>query len=258
MGLASSIIEMSVGLFLGMLAFMELGRRIAISRMSADPEGFRKGVGAIEATTFALLGLLIAFTLWGASGRLDTRQNLMAEEANAIVTAYMRVKMLPQESQQRLRESFRRYLEIRLDWYRNLADPRSAEKDKAIAASIQAEIWNEAVSACRNQDFQGATMLLLPAINNMIDTTNNVRMSAKMHMPETIFWLLFILAITSSLIVGYGMAGQKKRNWTHTLAYCAIIAFTVFVILEFEYRRYGPERRDGSNQALLELKHTIK
>ena len=137
MGLASSIIEISVGLFLGMLALMELGRRIALSRMSEDSEGFRKGVGAIEATTFALLGLLIAFTLWGAFGRLDTRRNLMAEEANAIVTAYMRVKMLPQESQQRLRESFRRYLEIRLDWYRNLADPRSAEKDKAIAASIR-------------------------------------------------------------------------------------------------------------------------
>ena len=258
MGLASSIIEISVGLFLGMLAFMELGRRIALSRMSADPEGFRKGVGAIEATTFALLGLLIAFTLWGASGRLDTRRHLMVEEANAIVTAYMRVKMLPQESQQRLRESFRRYLEIRLDWYRNLADPRSAEKDKAIAASIQAEIWNEAVSACRNQDFQGATMLLLPAINNMINMMTTQATASRMFTPETMFRLLFVLAIISSMMAGYAMAGQKKRNWTHTLGYCAIIAFTVFVILDLEYRRHGPERRDSSNQALLELKNTIK
>lgn len=258
MGLVSSIIEMSVGLFLGMLAFMELGRRIALSRMSEDREGFRKGVGAIEATTFALLGLLIAFTLWGASGRLDSRRNLMAEESNAIVTAYMRVKMLPQESQQRLRESFRRYLDIRLEWYRNLCDPRSAEKDKAITVSIQAEIWNEAVSACRNQDFQGATMLLLPAINNMINMTTTQATAARMFTPETMFGLLFVLAIISSMMAGYAMAGQKKRNWTHILGYCAIIAFTVFVILDLEYQRFGPERKDGADQALLELKHTIK
>ena len=258
MGFTSSIIEIPVGLFLGMLAFMELGRRIAVRRMARDPEGFRKGVGAIEATTFALLGLLIAFTFWGAASRLDARRHLMAEEANAIVTAYMRTKMLPQESQQRLRDSFRRYVDIRLEWHKNFSDPRAADKDKAMTAAIQSDIWNEAVSACRNQDFQGATMLLLPAINNMIDITANRAMSAKMRTPETIFWLLFILAISSSLVAGYGMAGQKKRSWIHSLVFCAVIALTVFIILDLEYRRFGPERIDPSDQSLLELRHTIK
>ncbi len=258
MGFTGSIIVISVGLFLGMLAFMELGRRIAVSRMSLDPEGFQKGVGAIEAAIFALLGLLIAFTFSGAAGRLDTRRNLIAEEANAIGTAYLRIKLLPQEAQQRLGERFRRYVDIRLDLYRNFSDPLASVKDRAMIVSAQSEIWNEAVSACKNQDSQAITMLLLPAINNMIDITTTRTMVARMHPPEIIFGMLCILAIISSMVAGYGMAGQKKRSWVHTVGYCAITALTVYVILDLEYPRFGLIRIDQADQVLLELRHSFR
>jgi hypothetical protein len=61
------------GMFLGMLLFQEVGRRIGISRKENRPEDIGIGVGAMQAGVFALLGLLIAFTFQGASARFDTR-----------------------------------------------------------------------------------------------------------------------------------------------------------------------------------------
>lgn len=254
----SSIIEISVCLFLGMLAFMELGRRIGLGRISSDPEGFSKGVGAIEATTFALLGLLIAFAFSGAASRLDTRRHLMVEEANAIATAYVRAKMLPQEAQQRLGERFRRYVDIRLELSRNFSDPLTYGKDRAMMATVQSEIWNEAVSACKNQDSQATTMLLLPAINRMIDMSTARASDTRMRPPETIFLMLGVLAIISSMVAGYRMAGQKKRSWLHTLGYCAIVALAVYVILDLEQPRLGLTQTDQAEQVLLELRQSFR
>ena len=94
----------ALGLFLGMLLLLEVGRRIGIRRLTIDPEGARTGVGAIEGAVFALLGLLIAFTFSGAASRLDTRRQLIVEEANAIGTAYLRLDLLKGQARERLKK----------------------------------------------------------------------------------------------------------------------------------------------------------
>ncbi len=55
------------GLFLGMLLFLEIGRRVSMRRMKDDTGTSDEGVGAVDGAVFALLGLLIAFTFSGAS-----------------------------------------------------------------------------------------------------------------------------------------------------------------------------------------------
>ena len=57
------------------------------------------GSGVIEASIFALLGLLVAFTFSGAEARFDTRRQLIVEETNAIGTAYLRLDLLPADAQ---------------------------------------------------------------------------------------------------------------------------------------------------------------
>jgi len=64
----------ALGLFLGMLILLEVGRRIGARRLAEDPEGAEAGVGTVEGAVFALLGLLIAFTFSGAASRFDTRR----------------------------------------------------------------------------------------------------------------------------------------------------------------------------------------
>lgn len=252
------IIAITFGLFLGMIMFLELGRRIGIRKMSIDPEGVRTGTGAIEGAIFALLGLLIAFTFSGAASRLDARRQLIVEEANAIGTAYLRLELLSGDVGNRLRDNFRRYVDTRLALYKKFTDGKAAQEAMDNAAALQGEIWAQTVAACREQGSQSATMLLLPALNQMIDITTTRAMVAKRHPPVVIFVMLGMLALTSALLAGYGMAPHKSPSWIHIIGFSAITAFTVFVIMDIEYPRLGLIRIDQADQILFELRQSMR
>ena len=109
-------------LFAGMMLLHELGRRLGVRRRAKDPEGSRLGLGPVESATFGLLGLLIAFTFSGAASRFDVRRNLVTEEANLIEQAWLRVDLLPEAEQPKMRGHFRDYLDSRLAVYDKLPD----------------------------------------------------------------------------------------------------------------------------------------
>ena len=96
---ALSALVYTLSLSLGMLLFLEVGRRIGLRQRAKAAEGAVAGRGVIEGVVFALLGLLVAFTFSGAAARFDTRRQLIVEEANAIGTAYLRLDLLPADAQ---------------------------------------------------------------------------------------------------------------------------------------------------------------
>ncbi len=249
---------LSLGLFVGMLVLLEVGRRIGVRRLAQDPDGARAGFGTIEGAVMALLGLLLAFTVSGAGSRFDTRRNLIVEETNDIGTAYLRLDMLPTVAQPALRENFRRYLDARIEVYRKLPDIEAAKQELSVANKLQGEIWRQAIAAVRAEGAPPqAALVLLPALNAMIDITTTRTMAMLLHPPIIIFVMLFVLALVSALLSGYGMAGGKSRSWLHMLCFAFIIAVTVYVILDIEYPRMGLIRVDDFDQALVELRETM-
>ena len=183
---------------------------------------------------------------------------MIVEETNAIGTAYLRLDLLPAAAQPALRESFRRYVDCRLEMYRKLPDMEAAyaELDKAVA--LQNDIWKQAVAACRGSENPLATMLLLPALNQMIDITTTQTMAGRMHPPGIVFAMLAGLALVGALLAGDGMAGGKTRSWLHILGFAAIMAVTVYVILDIEYPRLGLIRIDAFDQAMIQLRQSMK
>ena len=253
------VVLCALGLFLGMLILLEVGRRIGARRLAEDPEGAEAGVGTVEGAVFALLGLLIAFTFSGAASRFDTRRQLIIEETNDIGTAYLRLDLLPLDAQPGLREKFRAYVDTRLEVYRKLPDMAAAKEEMAKANRLQLEIWRQSVAASRAQGVSSAApLLLLPALNAMIDITTTRTMAMQIHPPVVIFALLFGLALASSLLVGYGMASSKARNWLHMIGLAFVMSVSVYVILDIEYPRLGFIRVDSFDQALVELRESMK
>jgi hypothetical protein len=242
-------------LFLGMLLLLETGRRLGVRRLANDPEGARAGTGTVEAAVFALLGLLVAFTFSGAASRFDERRNLIVEETNDIGTAYLRLDLLPASAQPALRDLFRRYVDSRLEVYRKLPDLEAAMAELARSTKLQGEIWSQAVAAGRMEGVPpSAAMLLLPALNQMIDITTTRTMAAQMHPPVVIFALLFGLALGGALLAGYGMAGGRSRSWVHMIGFAAVMAAAVNVIIDIEYPRLGLIQVAAFDQALVELR----
>jgi hypothetical protein len=248
-----------MGLFLGMLILLEVGRRIGERRLAEDPTGAAAGVGTVEGAVFALVGLLIAFTFSGAASRFDTRRQLIIEETNDIGTAYLRLDLLSVDAQPGLREKFRGYVDARLEVYRKLPDMAAAKEELVKANRLQVEIWRQTVAASRAPGASPtAPALLLPALNAMIDITTTRTMATQIHPPVVIFALLFGLALVSSLLVGYGMASNKARNWLHMVGLAFVMAVSVYVILDIEYPRLGFIRVDSFDQALVELRESMK
>jgi hypothetical protein len=246
------------GLFAGMLVLMEAGRRLGRRPPAQDIAGARAGLGTVEAAVFALLGLLIAFTFSGAASRFDTRRQLVVTEANAIGTAWLRLDLLPANAQPALRELFRRYLDSRLETYRKLPDVGAAKAELAHSVSLQNEIWKQAVTASRDSGSPAAAILVLPALNAMIDITTTRAMATQIHPPKIIFVMLALLALTGALLAGYGMAGGKRRSWIHIAGFAAIMALTFYVTLDVEYPRLGWIRVDAVDQVLLDLRQSMQ
>lgn len=255
---AFSAFSITLGLFIGILLLLEMGRRIGMRRRAQDPEGATAGTGPIDGAIFALLGLLLAFTFAGAASRFDERRALIVEETNAIGTAYLRLDMLPSSAQPPLRDLFRRYLDTRLEAYRKLPDMSAVLAELNRANQLQGEIWSQAVVVSRMEGAPpAAAMLLLPALNQMIDITTTRTMAGQIHPPLAIFVMLFGVALGSALLAGYEMAGGQSRNWLHMLGFAAVLAVAVYVILDMEFPRLGFIRVDTFDQALVELRKSM-
>jgi hypothetical protein len=245
------------GFFAGMLLFLEIGRRIGFATRARHPDGW-KGVGTAEGAIFGLLGLLIAFTFSGAASRFEDRRHLVTAEANAIGTAHLRIDQLPAAAQPEIRDLFRRYLDLRLVTYRNVEDIAGTKAKLAETEAMQGEIWKKAVAACRMPDaLPSATMLMLPALNEMIDIVTTRLMATRNHPPLVIYLLLTGLSLMGSLLVGYEMSDNKDRKWLHMLVFAGVLTVTVFIIVDLEFPRLGFIKVDAADQVLIDLRKSM-
>jgi hypothetical protein len=180
---------------------------------------------------------------------------LITEEANMIGTAWLRLDLLPVEAQTGLREYFRTYLDARLAAYAALPDIAAAKAHLDRSTKLQNQIWTTAVAATKGD--QRATMLLLPALNQMIDITSTRLTAAQTHPPPIIYVLLIVVTLACALLAGYGMSGQGPRNWLHMLAFAVILALSIYVILDLEYPRMGLIRIDAADEILVQLRQSM-
>lgn len=242
-------------MFIGMLGFLEMGRRIGRWRLAQDPEGADKGIGAVDGAVFALFGLLLAFTFSGAATRFDHRRDLIVQEANAIGTAYLRVDLLPASAQPPLRALFRQYVEARLATYSDVGDHTKVSSEYALSLKLQDDIWKLSVPAAREA---GTSVLVIPALNDMFDITTTRKAAAQTHPPSAIFLTLFGLGMAGSMLAGYGMALSGTRQLLHMLAFTLAITATVYVIMDLEYPRLGLIRIDAADQLLRDVLQGMK
>lgn len=242
-----------------MLLASELGRRLGVAQIARDPEGLAKGIGAAEAAVFGLLGLLLAFSFSGAASRFEDRRHLVTVEANAIGTAWLRIDLLSAEAQPQMRDLFRGYLDGRLDTYRHGDDLAAARASLAEDALLQGRIWSLAVTETLKPGVPTqAGMLLLPALNEMIDITTTRAMATRNHPPLVVFMMLAALALVGALLVGYGTSINKQRTWLHTLVFAVILSITTYVIVDLEFPRLGLIRVDSADQVLTDLRASMR
>jgi hypothetical protein len=114
------------------------------------------------------------------------------------------------------------------------------------------------VAATIDPSCEKARMLLIPTINEMFDVVEEERLARRIHPPTIVFLMLAVTAFAAMLFAGYGIASKSTHNWFFTVGIAASIAMATFVIVELEFPRLGLIRVTEMDQALVELRATMK
>ncbi len=253
---ATKIWIFSVALFVLLIVSIyfgyHLGRQPRRRGAGAQGDGGNSGVSHISGTVFTLIGLLLGFTLSGAATGFQQRQVLIAQEANAIGTAYLRLDLLPKSAQAPLRSLFREYLQARLDTYKAPAGSPAAHTAYLRSLKLQAALWQQGTTAALATNNSAIISLTASALNAAFDITTTRLVAARTHPPLVIFILLFGVALIAALLAGYGMASSPKISWLQTILFAAALSITLFTIMDMEYPRLGFIRVDLADRVLVD------
>jgi hypothetical protein len=247
-----AIVLIVVVLFAGMLAFLEIG--LLLGRRAG---GTGKAFTPLSGAVFALMGLLLAFSFAGASARFETKRQLIVTETNAIETAYLRIDLLPEARQEKMRDSFRQYLDSRLAFYQTIGDRKAAAAEMERTEALQRDIWAQAIVGCKEVGVNPTNTLVLSSMNSMIDITTNRMVALQTHPPGAVLILLGILPWICSLLAGYD-AAEKGRSFIHELGFAVILTIAIFIVLDYEYPRAGLFiHLDATDQILVDLRQSM-
>jgi hypothetical protein len=247
------LVVIAAALFFVLVVCLEVGYRLGAKRVKAVPNA-HEGFGTIEGAVFGLFGLLLSLSFFGAASRLDSRRQLIVQEANAIASAYLRVDLLPSAEQPEVRRLFRDYLDERIR-ISETSNEAAALAEMSNSAKLQQAIWSTAVLATK-EGSPGAP-LFATALNQMIEVARTKAIAVQTHLPELVFGFLIAASLLSGVVAGFGMA-RGHRNWLSVLAYALIVTLTIYVTLDMEYPRAGLIRIGAADSAMRTLRDSMR
>ena len=170
--------------FVCSILLLNYGRHLGLQYLKKD-QGIMTGLTTVEGAVFALIGLLLAFTISGALQRFDDRRQLVIQEANAASTAHDRLALFEGDLARDLQTKLKDYLQARIDLYRMPHDHslwRRTEffsveqQDKVL--DLKNRLWDAAVAGCREAGFRPACRLSLPSLTQLIRSSSRTRAGA--------------------------------------------------------------------------------
>jgi hypothetical protein len=253
-------IAIAAAFFVSSLILLNFGRRLGLRYLRREGIGSMAGLPTVEGAVFALMGLLVAFSISGALQRFDERRQLVLQEANAISTAYDRLGLFEGEAARNLQAKVKDYAGARIALYRmphdfslwqNTEVWSREQQDKIL--ELKTRIWDAAVAACPQANYRPACALALPALASVFEAARLRAGAAEKHPPQIVYVMLFSLGLGGSLLAGFGMAAATARSWIHMVIFAAALTFTLYVVTDMEFPRLGLIRIDDFDHFLADV-----
>ena len=163
---------------------------------------------------------------------------MLVGEGNDIGTALFRSALYPDSIKVAFRNDFKEYILARNAYYEAGTDEESIQLSLGKAGNISMRIWESAATLSQLPGDPTRSMQMIPAINNMIDALSKREEARMKRVPEAILWLLFLLCVTGSFIVGY--AGKSRKIDVVVLGtYSLMTVMTIYLILDLDRPRRG-------------------
>jgi hypothetical protein len=205
----------------------EIGWRLGIS---AKGRG-ENNIYIVEQCLFGLLALLVGFTFLMALTRFEARREAVINEANAIGTAALRARLLPEPHRAETLKLLREYVGLRVK-YIGMGRTFSQLPDVIQRSNeIQERLWRHATTVATKDNAMVPTGLFIQALNEVIDVQAKRLAEVRNEIPEIVLLTLFAVTAISGAVAGYaGGAEEHRSRWpTHImgLLVCAILFLIV-------------------------------
>jgi hypothetical protein len=256
-------LAISAAFFVSSLALLNYGRHLGLRYLQGAAN--MSGLASVEGAVFALIGLLLAFTISGALQRFDDRRQLVIQEANSASTAHDRLDLFEDNVRRNLQTKLKDYVEARIDLYRishdfsvrgwsELFSPE--QQDKIV--DIKNKLWDATVEACPQASFRAACAQALPALSNLFEVARLRLGASEKHPPNMVYIMLFGLGLGGSLLAGFGMAAATARSWIHMLIFAATLTVTLYTVTDMEYPRLGLIRIENFDHFLVDAQQQMQ
>ena len=250
----TSTLVIAIALLAGIFVFYLAGVRLGNYQKKNNPDVKAEGVGPLEGALLGLLALLLSFTFSMSASRYDTRRSLIIQEANDIGTVVLRADMYPDSIRREFRKDLQQYLETRIAYHTAGIDEVKISKTLMDAANISNRIWQRATRLSRGSSTTIPHSLMIPALSSMIDVVTSRDAARLARVPDPIFWLLIILTLLGSLIIGYSKK-EKKNDWIVLSIYSLMTVITIYTIIDLDRPRQGIIKTDTAHQKIIELRN---
>jgi|SRR5208282_3184617 len=224
--------------FLFSLVVLWLAERIGASLRRQRPltDDERDDFGLVETATLTLLGLIIGFSFSMATVRYDQRKNYEEAEANAIGTEYVRADLLPAADAAKVQAQLKKYTDLRIAFYHMRHGTRLQEIN-ADTAKLQAEMWS-AVQGPALGEPTPVMALVVSGMNDVLNSQGYTQAAWWNRIPTSAWGLMMAIAISSNLLVGYGVRATKAHG---ALAFILplVVAISFLLIADIDSPRGG-------------------
>ncbi|ACB95491.1 DUF4239 domain-containing protein [Beijerinckia indica] len=196
-------------------------------------------ISTLEASMLGLLALMISFTFSMSLTRFDARREAVLMEANAIGTAALRARLLPESHATQSLKLLREYVQIRLDITAQEKYTPPAQLDGAIARSnaIQAALWAQVKPVIAKDNAMVPTGLYIQGLNEMFDAQEKRLTALRNRVPNIVFLGLYGIATVAIGFMGYASSATEKR-W-RIPAYIMIFLVAAVILLIEDIDRPG-------------------
>jgi protein-S-isoprenylcysteine O-methyltransferase Ste14 len=191
----------------------------------------------IIGSIFGLLAFVIAFCFSIALDRFDNRRSLVAEEANAIQTTYLRASLFEEPDHAKIQATLRQYAATRIA-PNGLWDKRM-DRRLAYTRSLRVELWDETrVALWPMRQTEQASYFLEP-MNHMFEVATRRELAARARIPTRILDVMLLYLFASSIMLGYVLQGRKGGNRKASAVMLALFVVVIVLVLDIDRPQSG-------------------
>jgi len=239
-----------------LIVSVEMGYLIGLKVKVEMTPPMKTQISTIQTAILTIFTFLLGFTFAMALSRFDNRKQMVVKESNAIGTAVLRSKLLPENQRARMMELFKQYVKVEF----SITSRANIPANERLLLNretkrIQTLMWDEAFAATENNPLSVPAGLFATSINQLIDIKTERDIAISNHVPEIVLLGLLLFAALAIGILGYGNGLAATHARYPAVILCVVITLSFILIIDLDRPNRGLTQ--VSQESMVDLMNVI-